>query len=405
MNSKNTSLREKCKNYKNEPVYLVHRNKGKCRVTSCSSGALYVEFEDGTRDGFRFPYSVDTGELVLDVEREKQEILHKAEEEARIKAEQEKLKQEAINRRKRRSSEHIGHRFIDDLDRISISDFHLNGEATRDITKNTTISHGIQRPINNPESLDSFYHKTSDISQRNNPRVNFPNVERKIKQVLDINYRALKDIMAKYSRVIFFDVETTGLQPKTEQIIEFSAIIFNNNESYQIISKLIALEGAMLSSKISLLTGIDDVLLASYGEPRTFAENEIATLFQNPSSLIFGYNLTFDLAFINEIMKRRGLSDFLERHDFIDAMTVYKDRAPYPHKLENACQTYHVQSLGAHCSLYDALSLFEVIIKMHSQQDITRWINLFGYNPKWGISTPYGVQKIKYFPQQYKNIF
>ena len=407
MNSKNTSLREKCKNCKNEPVYLIHRNKGKCTVTSCSGGALYVEFEDGRRDGFRFPYSVDTGELVLDVEREEQEALRKAEDAARLKAEQEKLKEEAIKRRERRSAEHIGHRFIDNLDQSEaiMSNFYLTEEEIQITTRSIITSQKNQDILYEQKNDDSLDYKIKIDSQRNNPRVNWSAVELKLQQTLASNRKVLSDVFNYYNHLIFFDVETTGLQPKNEQVIEFSAIILDKNKPYQLISKLIALDGTYLDNKISLLTGIDNALLDTYGESRRFSENEIASLFQQTPSLIFGYNLTFDLAFINELMKKRGLAQFLEKHDYLDAMTVYKDRAPYPHKLENACQTYSVQTLGAHCSLYDALSLFEVIVKMHSQKNIMHWINLFGYNPKWGISTPSGVQKIKYFPQPYKNIF
>ena len=38
-------------------------------------------------------------------------------------------------------------------------------------------------------------------------------------------------IKDKYSRVVYFDTETTGFDPEKHQIIEFAAVVCDGNES------------------------------------------------------------------------------------------------------------------------------------------------------------------------------
>ena len=235
-----------------------------------------------------------------------------------------------------------------------------------------------------------------------NPRVNVQEYCKKMAGLAPVLRRQFSEF-SEYDHLIFFDTETSGLSPVNNKIIEFSAIIFDR-EAERYVSKLICLDGH-LSGEVSLLTGIDDTLLAQYGEDRESAEQAICALFEEGRSLVIGYNLTFDLAFLREVMVKHGCTEWLDRHDYIDALTVFKDRAPYPHKLENACARYGVSSLGAHCSLYDSLALAEVSCAMQRAESMRRWINRFGYNPRYGVSTPSHVAKIHYFPQPYKNFF
>jgi DNA polymerase III epsilon subunit-like protein len=67
---------------------------------------------------------------------------------------------------------------------------------------------------------------------------------------------------------------------------------------------------------------------------------------------------------------------------------VYKDRKPYPHKLCNAIEAYGLTGkvVNSHRAIDDVLATVAVMEAMAAQKDdLCHYINLFGYNPKYGI--------------------
>lgn len=75
--------------------------------------------------------------------------------------------------------------------------------------------------------------------------------------------------------------------------------------------------------------------------------------------------------------------------DWLDSLTVYKDRRPYPHKLANAILAYGLEDKvqNSHRAIDDVLALFEVLKAMDAERDdLASYVNLFGYNPKYGVS-------------------
>jgi DNA polymerase-3 subunit epsilon len=85
----------------------------------------------------------------------------------------------------------------------------------------------------------------------------------------------------------------------------------------------------------------------------------------------------------------------------LDAMTIYKDRKPYPHKLRDAAGAYSLSDSNAHRAGDDALTTFDLLCKMGAEaDDLIHYVNLFGYNPKYGIPKP-KISSINYLPQGY----
>ena len=86
-------------------------------------------------------------------------------------------------------------------------------------------------------------------------------------------------------------------------------------------------------------------------------------------------------------------------HKMLDAMTVYKDRREYPHKLENAIEAYGLHGQNTHRAIDDARATLELLDAMASEEDdILHYVNLFGYNPKYGVSGP-RISSVTYRPQ------
>ena len=93
----------------------------------------------------------------------------------------------------------------------------------------------------------------------------------------------------------------------------------------------------------------------------------------------------------------------LKGKDKLDLLTVYKDRKPYPHKLCNAIEAYDLSGkvVNSHRAIDDVLATVAVMEAMAAEKDdLEQYINLFGYNPKYGIDgKPIG--SVTYKPQAY----
>ena len=100
---------------------------------------------------------------------------------------------------------------------------------------------------------------------------------------------------------------------------------------------------------------------------------------------------------------RSGDPLILKGKDKLDLLTVYKDRRSYPHKLCNAIDAYGLSGkvVNSHRAVDDVLATLEVMKAMEMERpDLERYINLFGYNPKYGVEgKPIG--SVTYKPQGY----
>ena len=87
----------------------------------------------------------------------------------------------------------------------------------------------------------------------------------------------------------------------------------------------------------------------------------------------------------------------------LDALTVYKDRRSYPHKLCNAIEAYGLagEFVNSHRAVDDVIATVAVGKKIDEEKsDLECYVNLFGYNPQYGLgSKPIG--SITYKPQPY----
>ncbi|MCL2153713.1 MAG: exonuclease domain-containing protein, partial [Oscillospiraceae bacterium] len=116
------------------------------------------------------------------------------------------------------------------------------------------------------------------------------------------------------------------------------------------------------------------------------------------------YNAQFDLCFLYYFLYNFGKNDALKNTKMLDVLTVYRDRKPYPHKLIDAVSMYSLDTNNAHRALDDARVTFELLSEMGKElDDLEHYINLFGYNPKYGVSGP-KISSVKYLPQGYDRI-
>ena len=215
----------------------------------------------------------------------------------------------------------------------------------------------------------------------------------------------LNCLFEKYDRLFLFDTETTGLQYNRDEIIEFAAVVLERKDGKVIVTEeydeLITLSpGGFVPAQIEALTGISNQDIRERGIPKTRVCCDIARMVAG-NTLLLAYNAHFDLSFLFYLLLREGDPTILRGKDKLDLLTVYKDRRSYPHKLCNAIDAYGLsgQVVNSHRAVDDVLATVEVMKAMEAEKDdLCQYLNLFGYNPKYGISgKPIG--SITYKPQ------
>ena len=218
---------------------------------------------------------------------------------------------------------------------------------------------------------------------------------------------AFEALFDKYDRLVLFDTETTGLQYSRDEIIEFAAVVVEPRDGKPTIiqdyDELIALSpGGFVPPKITELTGISTQDLREKGLPKARVARDVSEMLQG-NCLLLAYNAHFDLSFLYYFLLRHGDPMVLKGKDKLDLQTVYKDRHSYPHKLCNAIEVYGLSGkvVNSHRAVDDVIATVAVMEEMEKEQnDLLSYVNLFGYNPKYGVEgKPIG--SVTYKPQPY----
>jgi len=211
-----------------------------------------------------------------------------------------------------------------------------------------------------------------------------------------------------FDHIIVFDIETTGLDPRSNEIIEAAMLRVVNTQGNPAIddefSLLIKLSsGNSLPGKITSLTGITEQELHECGVQKVKACERIIDTLCCLNPLIVAYNAQFDLSFLYHFLNTYGKAEILTKMKMLDAMTIYKDRKPYPHKLIDAAQAYSLSTHDTHRAQDDAKLTYELLCEMWKEDDdLLQYVNLFGYNLKYGVSGQ-KISSVRYLPQGYNN--
>ncbi len=218
----------------------------------------------------------------------------------------------------------------------------------------------------------------------------------------------METLFQNYDSILFLDTETTGLHFQKDQIIELAAIRCVSDGGIHITDEMDDLiqlpQGKVLPPAITELTGITQEMLQAEGICAAESAEKFRLMLQKGKrNLLIAYNAQFDMNYLFYFLYRAGMADCLKGLKMLDALTVYKDRHAYPHRLENAIETYALQGkvVNSHRAVDDTKALLEVMIAMGKERpDLNRYINLFGYNPKFGVSGK-KIRSIEYKPQYY----
>lgn len=220
---------------------------------------------------------------------------------------------------------------------------------------------------------------------------------------------SLQKLTSEFDNILVLDTETTGIDCKSDEIIELAVLRaekgLDSLISGEEMDEFLRLSpGKVLSSTITNLTGITPERLENKGIEKAEAAARFCRMIEaGERTLIVAYNAQFDLCFLYFFLQRLGMSQALRGVKMLDAMTIYKDRRPYPHKLANAVDAYRLQTQNTHRAIDDARATLELLQAMDDEKsDLAEYLNLFGFHPKYGVSGP-RIASVHYLPQGYQN--
>ena len=157
-------------------------------------------------------------------------------------------------------------------------------------------------------------------------------------------------------KIVAFDVETTGLSPESDSIIEIGFSEYNKEtksfdkpESY-----LVKEPNTKVSAKITELTGITNNML-SEAKPfkETYDQFNLSRYFENDDVIIVTHNRGFDSAFLYSALDRIGVES---RPFTVCSMELSKKLYPNEkgHKLETLQKRLNLKGSNTHRAGDDA---------------------------------------------------
>lgn len=161
---------------------------------------------------------------------------------------------------------------------------------------------------------------------------------------------------------VVVDIETTGLNPATERIIEIGAVRVRENQIEETFDVLVN-PGRALSSFIVELTGITDEMLAEAADTKTALSQFMEFAGED---VLLGHHISFDYSFLKKNIVNAGGS--FERLG-IDTLKIARAVLPDLEKrsLEYLCEYYNIHNAHAHRACDDAQATAELYLRLKEE--------------------------------------
>ncbi len=158
------------------------------------------------------------------------------------------------------------------------------------------------------------------------------------------------------------DIETTGLDPEYDDIIEISALKVRENKVTDSFSTLVKIDYE-LDEFITELTGITDEMLKT-GMNLTDALSKFVYFIDN--DILIGHNVHFDINFLYD-----KCNDYLSHklsNNFVDTLRLSRYALPElkHHRLIDLIDYYSINTSTFHRGLADCKSTYKVYLKIKS---------------------------------------
>ncbi|MBR2121771.1 MAG: PolC-type DNA polymerase III [Lachnospiraceae bacterium] len=217
-----------------------------------------------------------------------------------------------------------------------------------------------------------------------------------LKKTVEYSSRRLKDAAAydgpqalvKNSRFVVFDLETTGLSPVKNSIIEFGAVRIENGEITGRFSEFVD-PGIPIPYEIQKLTGINDQMVIGAGSIGQILPGFLEFA---KDSILVGHNVGFDIGFVKEKAKGLGLdADFTTVDTEQIARAILPGHARYT--LDAVAKLLDVPLGSHHRAVDDAEATAGIFIK-ETEELLDKEVRTLEELEDFGKSTPEAVRHL-----------
>ena len=157
------------------------------------------------------------------------------------------------------------------------------------------------------------------------------------------------------------DLETTGLNPSTDLIIEFAAVKVKNGKIIDTFQSLCD-PGFPIPAQIEAITGITNEMVRFAPNPRKVLPDFIDFV---GDDLVVGHNVLFDVRFI-------AASNGEFKNTYIDTMRIFRKLHPElsHHRLSDMVCFYNTVNESAHRALSDCYATQKCFSKMQDEVEL-----------------------------------
>ncbi len=173
---------------------------------------------------------------------------------------------------------------------------------------------------------------------------------------------------------VAFDVETTGLSPVANRLVELCGVRFSTQrDSFETFSTLINTE-APIPKEVTAIHGITDDMVELAPKAKTAVANFID--WAGPDCVFMAHNADFDVEFVRVNLARAALP--CPKNFVVDTLTLSREflRDAPNHQLKTVVQHLSLPSGDYHRALADSIHVKDVFRAMSERQNLKRWRDL-----------------------------
>ena len=173
------------------------------------------------------------------------------------------------------------------------------------------------------------------------------------------------NLATKQKAMVFLDLETTGLDPLNDQIIEIGAIKIEQGQTVEF--HCLVQTDHTVSPAVTELTGISQEMLRA-GTPLSDSIHALRDFIDGVT--LIGYNISFDIRFINAAFSKFNIDRI--QNTVIDLISICKKKNSFQanYKFETSLKEYQIANTVPHRALEDARLMHQLYMKLcHGKTD------------------------------------